>query len=401
MHSNQPGIFQSEWRAAVSGFVFAGLVGAWMRYAMSTGNWAGLEFMHVRHAHSHVMLFVWATSAWMIILARHMIQRGAAGAGFRRVIHASLGLGMLSFLPFLFWGYKFAEIGGLRLPISIVVSTAVMFVWYAFAWLWWRHRGVIWESSLRTLLDVSVASMVLCTIGAWLRGMLMPFGVDDMFWTTGVVHMFLNTLTDGWLLVGLLALLALRFGENLRVPRWSLFGIILALPFSFLVNVGAAEPGLRTLGALASGIFVLAIGRAWVPIFRRQFVFLNVALGLVFLARLLYGIPEIMAFADRASLRVPYLHWVFLSVVSVALWEAWGDRWMARATAWTSVPLVLGILPATALWPIFANSLGLEHSSFIKVGHVFTILTSLGPSLVALGWLLMTRAQKGKEEPCR
>lgn len=389
--------FKAEWRAAVSGFVFAGFVGAWMRYAMTTNSWAGLEFMHVRHAHSHVMLFVWATSGWMILVAEALVRRGIPEQGLRRVIHASLGLGFLNFLPFLFWGYKFAEFGGVRLPLSIAASTVVMFVWYAFAGLWGRYRRAIENTSARGLLDVAAASMVLCTIGAWLRGMLMPLGVTDPVWTTGVVHGFLSTLTDGWLLVGLLGLQILR--HNIVLPRWPQWTIVLSLPLAFLVNIVAAPLEVRLVGSVAMVVLMVAFIRIVKSLASVQSRFLTFALASAIGARLLYSIPAVMLMADRLSLRIGYLHWVFLAIVSVGLWEASGSRRMSSAMAWTSVVLVLGILPVTGLWSYVATAtnmlLGVGVLELTHAAQILTVLTSLGPPLVALVWMV-----KKRRPPC-
>lgn len=396
MTSHAPTGFKGEWRAAVSGFVFAGLVGAWMRYAMTTDNWAGLEFMHVRHAHSHVMLFVWATSGWMILLSEALVRRGVPDAGLRRIIRASLGFGFLNFLPFLFWGYKFAEIGPFKLPLSIAASTVVMFVWYVFAGAWVRHRKVVENLSARGLLDVAVGSMVLCTIGAWLRGMLMPLGVTDLMWTTGVVHGFLSTLTDGWLLVGLLGLLILQ--HDLTLPKWPKRVIIGALPFAFLVNVVAAPMEVRLVGSVSVIVLMMPLIRIVKTLAHKQSRFFVFALGAAIVARLLYSVPLVMSFADQMSFRIGYLHWLFLAIVTVGLWEASGNRRMSSAMAWTSVPLVLGILPVTGAWGYVtqaANAMfGVGAIELTHVAQVFTILTSLGPPIVAWYWMAKTRRSK-------
>lgn len=378
-----------EWKAAASGFVFAGLVGAWMRYAMSTGNWAGLELAHVRHAHSHVMLFVWATTGWMILLTELLGRLGAHIGGFRRLIHWSLGLGMASFIPFLFWGYKLAEIGPVRMPLSVIISTALMFVWYGFAWVWKKHRHIVSDQGTRLVLDIANFFMVVCTVGAWLRGLLVPLGVDDPVWTTGVVHMFLNTMTDGWLLVGLLGLMALS--RNATLTTRFLPVMAAGIPLSFLAVIHGLPLELRVLGGFSSVFFVYGLLRTWWPLLKHASKFLALALLLMAAARLLYTVPDIMHWADRSGVRILFLHWVFLGVLSVGLWEV-RDRLVgsrtASALAWTVPPLVLGILPATALWSVFASFLNLDALAFLRAGQVATVLTSFGPALVVF-WALV------------
>lgn len=45
------------WKAALVGFIIAGATGSLMRFGMIHGYPAGLQFVNVRHAHSHLMYF--------------------------------------------------------------------------------------------------------------------------------------------------------------------------------------------------------------------------------------------------------------------------------------------------------------------------------------------------------
>ena len=171
--------------------------------------------------------------------------------------------------------------------------------------------------------------------------------------------------------------------------------IAAALPLAFLVNIVAAPTQVRLVGSFSVVILMVVFAQIVKVLAPKQSRFLTFAMSAAISARLLYSIPVVMHAADRMAFRVAYLHWVFLAIISVGLWEASGDRRMSSAIAWTSVPLILGILPFTGLWGYAAGAantvLGVSALELTHAARVLTILTSLGPPVVGLYWLGKTR----------
>jgi len=60
------------WKAALVCFIIAGATGSLMRFGMLYGYPAGLQFVNVRHAHSHLMYFGWVTPALMALIAANL-----------------------------------------------------------------------------------------------------------------------------------------------------------------------------------------------------------------------------------------------------------------------------------------------------------------------------------------
>jgi hypothetical protein len=136
---------QSGWRLwllALGVFVLAGSTGVLLRAGMLYGFPAGLQFTNVRHAHSHLMYFAWATPALMLLITAWLPGQTSrpAGRGFAWAAGAAIALGVLSYIPFLLSGYGLLAIGGRELPLSGMISGLEFLPWLAFALLYLRAR---------------------------------------------------------------------------------------------------------------------------------------------------------------------------------------------------------------------------------------------------------------------
>jgi hypothetical protein len=364
-----------EWKTTLVAFLLAAAAGIFMRFALVSGDWHGLHFANVRHAHSHLMLFSWATSAWMILLARSCAAYGQDITGMRTCIRLSILIGFLTFVPFLFWGYTPARFGELRIPVSIILSIAIIFVWYAFAAFYFRNRRLLAERL--HLIDIAVIGMIVCTAGAWLRGVFVALKFADPVFADGAVHAFLTILTDGWLLLGLFGLVALRSG--VVIPRMTVIAATFGLTLSFLVNLEAAPDAMRWIGAVFMFVFGVAALSMLHALSGHISRFVFIALGSALLLRLLYVVPPIMHTIDGLQLRVTYLHWLYLPGISTLLLELSGVH--GRRLRWffaSSVLLVIGTIPMSGVWPY------LDSGALRPAGLAFMIASSFGPPLVLL-----------------
>ena len=361
------------WLAALAVFILAGATGAWMRFGLLYGFPWGLQFINVRHAHSHLMYFGWVTPALMALIvgwlprltARPLTSR--QNTLFQANILITIIFSLLAFATFLPWGYGLAPIGRYRLPLSTITANLNMLSWYSFAGLYWQAtRGVKRIRPLR-FWDAALGFMILASLGAWGVALAARFNVQDPFVNVALTQLFLQTFSEGWFVLGVLgaAYAAVPAVGGTALHSWAdrsenmlIMGLpvlfLLSVPFSYMPLpvwlIGSAGGGLAALG-LAGNITVLWSARP--PGWRLPLFFL----GLKAVVTLAGTIPALTQWATVAQLRVSYLHWLLLGFVTLGLAAAarqlWGReaaagyRWLAAAV----VGVILSLLLLTSLWP--------------------------------------------------
>lgn len=349
----------------------------------------GVDPSNLRRAHSHLMLFAWVTPALAALIA-------AFAPWSRRVgfaLWAMLVLGLLSFPSFLIWGYGVARIGDARIPISIIVSTLSMVAWYVFAWAWISIRSTVAErvSPLAMLAwDGSIALLILGSLGAWARGAFMGMGVESRLMQDGAVEFFLTSYVDGFLLLGVVGLLAARYesSDTLR-NRIAMGVLILATPLEFLafLPVDLVPSNVRGVSAIAvagAGLATLVLAHA----FRHHWS--GVFLGILGAGKLLLIHPALASDVLSLGLRIPYLHILLLGLVTLVLVDEARFRWpfaVGPSPMNTAVIISLvALLPTTGLWP---------DSLPRQTGLYLTAAASILPALAILWSLWSARAGIG------
>jgi hypothetical protein len=111
------------WLAALGCFVIAGSTGSLLRFGLLSGLPAGLALVNVRHAHSHLMYFGWATPALMVLIVAWLPQLTGRKPSprFFWVMGATIVVALLAYIFFLQFGYQVAQIGDRRLPLSVIM----------------------------------------------------------------------------------------------------------------------------------------------------------------------------------------------------------------------------------------------------------------------------------------
>ena len=380
--------------SALAVFVLAGLTGAAMRFGLIYGFPWGLQFANVRHAHSHLMYFGWVTPALMALIAAQLpvVSDRPSSSRFRQPIIMALTAGLVSYVPFLLFGYRPAEIGGQRLPLSVIAAGLNIVAWYLFIWHYWRDMRGVQRNYPLQLWDSALVFLFFASLGGWGVAIISRLGLENPFWSLAFTHIFLDTFAFGWFT---LALLGLAYATHpaaagSRLAHTSINMGVMGMPVIFLLGMPLhlVPPIIRWLGALGGlvvaagflghvGVLWSLTGRKWrLPLF-----FLGLT-GIMLLANL---IPEVAQWATSAGLRIPYLHWLLLGFVSLGLLtaaqESWGEdqipgwAWMAAAV----IILILSLMPLTALWPAPWRGSWTRH---------FNAWASLGPPLVAAGILI-------------
>ena len=312
--------------------------------------------------------------------------------------------GLLAYVPFLLYGYAPADLAGRRLPLSVIAAGFNIISWYWFTWEYWREtRGAARHYPLQ-LWDGALVYLVFASLGAWGIAALTRLGIEDPFWSLAMTHIFLDTFSYGWFILGILGLAYVTrpYLAGGSLARWSINLVVAGMPVIFLLGmplhvVPPAARWLGTAGALlvATGLIGHIIVLWPEPTYghapgtsqlQRLDAWRNWRLPLTFLALtaimlILTGVPAIARWAVASGVRVLYLHWLLLGFVTLGLataaQEQWGRptirdwRWFALAT----VLLISSLIPLTTLWPAALRGDWTRY---------FAAFAALGPSLVAI-----------------
>jgi hypothetical protein len=389
------------WAAALAMFAFAALTGALFRFAVAYAwgplELGGLLLANIRHAHSHLMYFGWATPALMALIAFHVSQRGRQVPGIGGVLLAVFALATLAYPPFLLWGYGLVPIGAARLPLSMIAAGLNVLGWYAFVGVYLRATwGLQRDPALRGF-DLALGLLVLSTFGAWALVAAGPLGLGSPAWTPALVHFFLDGFSEGWFVLGVLALgLAAATGAR----AWPLVVATIGVPFTFALALpaSAVSPAVLLLGRVggvlvAAGVLI-AVVQLWPRLRGLLWRLALVCLALKAGGQIMVATIPSVEWTAMFGLRILYLHLMLLGFVSVGLVAAahavfgghqkgeqrtWG--WAPAAFA-VSVGLVLGaLLPLSELWPDALRGLWAYH---------LAAWTSLAPVAAALVLAVVT-----------
>jgi hypothetical protein len=381
------------WWGALGCFTIAAATGAWYRFGLLQGFPWGLQLADVRHAHSHLMYFGWATPALMALIV-HQLPRmtgRSVSIRFRWVIGLTLILALLAYPPFLLYGYRLAELGERQLPLAVMVASLNILAWYAYGGLYLRATWRIPRNLPLHLWDAALVFQTVASLGAWGRAILAALKVADPLWEVAMVHLFLDLFSNGWFL---LALLGIAYSivpkeshpVSRRYTRLLLLGL---LPTFFLAMDPNLVPRGARLIASAGGVLV-ALGimghlRAlWQRLdgtWRIPLIFLGIK-GVVELGA---SLPRVALWAQRAGLRVSYLHWFLLGFVTLGLLAAaqaaWGPA-VVRGKKWMTPAILLvltTLIPLTQLWPtVWSGRWALHLAAWAAVA----------PAVVSLGMLM-------------
>jgi len=383
------------WPAALGLFILAGLTGSLLRYGQLRGLPMGLSLINVRHAHSHLMYFGWATpalmgliAAWLPRLTRRPISRSLQWAMIGAVAAA-----ILAYTPFLLFGYQAAEIGDNRLPLSVFAATLNVLAWYVYAAFYYQAtRGAPRVPALR-FWDAALIFMLLASFGAWGLALVSRIGVEDPFWSLAMTHLFLDVFSEGWIVLALLGLIVAEHEATLEgAARWGEQLIVIGLPVIFLLAmpVNLVPGGLRIIagiGGLLVGVGLLLIIVALWPTVKDgpqgwrlplSFLTIKAVIGLAMI------LPVTARWAQQNNLRIFYLHTLLLGFLTLGLMvaarEIWGraavpgQRWLVGAV----IVLLLSLLPLTGIWPaLWSGRWALQVAALVSLGPVLAVTAML------------------------
>lgn len=389
------------WSAALVCFIIAAGTGALLRFAMLYGSPWGLALQNIRHGHSHLMYFGWATPALMALIFASLLRATgrAAGGGANVLLTVTFAASLLAYPAFLLFGYQPVQVGNAQLPLSTMASGLNVLVWYAFIFYYWKTtRGVARYMPLR-LWDAALAFLFLSSLGAWGLALSAVAGITSPLVASALTHLFLDLFADGWFLLAVLGLafLALPAAAASRTAQLGENLLVAGLPLTFLLSVpsSALPPAVRALAGLsavcaATGLLAMlyalfsalsaAPNTAQRWLWRVSFFFLALK-GLAFLVM---SMPAGAQWSVGMGLRISYLHWLLLGGITVGLLAAARRNWGVQAVAFwrllllSIIILLLSLLPLTRLWPsLLSGRWALEAAAWIALGPVLSAILVL------------------------
>lgn len=385
------------WLAALACFVIAGATGSLLRFGLLRGLPAGLGLVNVRHAHSHLMYFGWATPALMVLIVAWLprLTGRSLSSRFLWVMGATIGFALLAYLMFIQYGYQPAELAGRRLPLSVWAATLNVLAWYAYAYLYYRAtRGAPRTRPLR-FWDAALIFMILASFGAWGVAVVSRLQVADPFWSQAMTHLFLDLFSEGWFVLATLGLIfAMHPVKSERAANWGEQLIVIGLPVLFLLAlpVGLVPAGLRTIagiGGLLVAVGLLLTSAVLWPVVSGSGSWTGWRVPLVLLAlKAVLGLGMILPVTARwgelNGFRVFYLHVLLLGFVTLGLVvsakEVWGraavpgQRWLVV----TILALLLSLVPLTGFWPAaWSGRWALQLAAVVSLGPVIVVVVML------------------------
>jgi hypothetical protein len=347
MARKYPVAMQNFMHLAVGAFLVAALTGVLLRFGLYLGMpaWAQ-NFTAVRHAHSHLMYFGWATLAIMAMIW-HQLPRWTQtplprAVGWQMAVTALAAL--LSFPAFWRNGYGLTQIGPAALPLGSIVAGWNGIMWILFALCYRRATAHLTQRPLPVQLwDWAILLLLLAWVGAFGLVPLVILESTSLFLQQMLLHLFLDLFAVGWFTLALLGLLWSWIGQQQPLPRWlptRSLALCLAPTFFLGVSPLLVPTPLFWISALAN--LGAAVGLAWhlgalwqrrssLPVLVR---FGLVALGLHLLIALPLLWPGLWQWSAGTPLRIFYLHNLLLGWISSGLLGLGLALWFPLAQPW-------------------------------------------------------------------
>ena len=323
-------------------FIIAMIMGWLLRYFM-IAPFTFLEYKHLLHAHSHVVLLGWAFNASFLAITMHYDRLRPAGSKKQNILFWVMqGTIFLAMVAFLIRGYAL---------FSILFSTVFLFTTYYWVALSWKQikgdRSIGGQFILWALL-----LLVLSSIGPWSLGFIMKFvGRSHPSYPLSIYY-YLHFLYNGFILFALIgswfhwmddkgySYSALHARQFLKGMKWAVFPLY-ALSAVWLnagiwINIAGLLAALVQLWA-GWHLWHLLSGLKWKAIFKNNRIqyFLGVFIVTVFYIKIfLQFLSGFQWVADRALMTksysiVGYIHLVMLGLISIFfLWYFIVQGWM-------------------------------------------------------------------------
>lgn len=390
-------------------FFLVGVLGVFLRFFFVLPISA--NFRYVVHAHSHIALLGWVYIAITTLIFKMYFYKTGFGRVYKRIFWFTqiTIIGMLITFPFT--GYAF---------FSITFSTLFLIASYFMAWFILKKTPSSYKTTYSfKLIRAAIWYMVISSIGPWALGGIMATLGNTSIWYKMAIYYYLHFQYNAWFILALCGILLyflekqnLKPGkEDFRSFFWQINAAVL---LGFFLSVLWIEPHwifyvLAGAGAVlqltAFYKFFWVISPSWkqlnFPVFTK--LLLKLA-GILLIAKIILQLlSAIPWFANLAfsypDLVIGYLHWVFLGVVSIALFAllcvanllklSKGIFWLYFAAFLLTEALIF--YKGTAIW------LGLPLPlHYFKVVAIISLLLPITVGLILLKNILRKRQNSAK-----
>lgn len=358
------------WQLPVACFVIAALTGFLYRLGLLGADLWGLSLQNIRHAHSHLMFFCWAVPLPMYFIIRRLSRARPPNEPnmlMSRMALVSLLLGLASYPFFLRYGYRPVPLGGMELPLSVMLSGLVMLGWYGFIAGYWKERKYLQETPDLLFFDGALLMLFISSLGAWGVAAVQFSGIQNPLAGKALTHFFLSSFTEGWVVMVLLGILfqwvpagSLR-DRSFSVPAvLILFGAPLTFPYGIAADL--LSPMLETAARAGGGM--AAVGLLWLlwlfvraePVGRALWYVPAALLGLKGAMQLTASVLPSSFWLSDHGLRIFYLHVLLLGAFTLGLigrlHEGSGlGRGYYYITAGSVLGVLVSLVAATRWWP--------------------------------------------------
>jgi len=207
-------------------FLFAAILGLFMRYAYVKSLPIPYRYRFITHAHSHIAILGWIYLALFALFIASFLPKWYKKYNNIFWFTQISIVGML--LSFPFQGYAAA---------SITFSTLHVIVSYFFIFYFWKDTRLLSTPSAR-LLHSSLLYMFISTIGLWCMAPIMAMKIKGG-WDQVAIQFFLHFQFNGWFVFAILALLFKRLKVTYSqhfIKFFVCLNISLILTFSLPIN---------------------------------------------------------------------------------------------------------------------------------------------------------------------
>ncbi|HQG38734.1 MAG TPA: hypothetical protein PLK15_06350 [Chitinophagales bacterium] len=307
-------------------------LGSIMRYKIAF-SLPFLDQKHLLHAHSHFAFVGWISQTLMVLLIQYLSSKSGEDKfiPYRKILIANLvaAYGMLVSFPVQGYGV-----------ISITFSTLSEFVFYYFAYCYWRDLNKLKEQSIvHQWFKVGLFLGVLSSIGTFALAYMMVNKVVHQNWYLAAIYFYLHFQYNGWFFFACIGLLYSMLPENIRNSKelknvFLLFAFA-SIPAYFLSTLWLPLPSWLFVIIIIASIAQVGAWLMMLKVFytKNELIAQNVSLtgkwlmalsGLALTVKLCLqlgsNIPALskLAFGFRPIV-IAYLHLVLLGVITLFL----------------------------------------------------------------------------------
>ncbi|MFP8489123.1 hypothetical protein ACKGJO_08460 [Gracilimonas sp. Q87] len=392
------------WQWAIFSFILAGFTGFIYRLGFVTSLPFDLNLENVRHAHSHLMFFGWASLLPLYLIKVKLVPGYHAALGVKFMKGALWGVlvfGILSYPFFLIWGYRSVPVNGSFLPLSTILSGLVMVGWYVFmiGYIMTRFRKK--DHTPNVWLEGALVMLLISSLGAWGVGAVEMFNFGGPLLGKALTHFFLATFVEGWVVLVLLGLISESLGmkENDYVISPNiLVGLIACgapLTFPYGISESMLDLNLSVTARIGGVLIVEGVLLFLYSIIKRKesiskiWIWPLLLLGLKSLMQIIAAVMPADLWLSEHGIRILYLHVLLLGGFTLGV-TAYMTQEVDLKPKYFYVVLIsvfvllISLLWMTSLWPLFLSG--------VWIYTAITVIAMLPVIAMLWYWLGIRRA---------